>query len=154
MTLRVIAVALLALAVAACSDDAPDPHMMDLAQQVAAASPIAAQAKVQVKEANKKEISFTILYPGFPMNGQSDGTALIRAMIRKLIADGKQPHDQEINIWVWGHITEPGTVGESGHRFEAYERSVYRADYYAQLDSIEYEDCSPDVQHWRFGHCS
>jgi hypothetical protein len=75
-------------------------------------------------------------------------------MIRKLIADGQQPHDQEIGIWVWGHITVPGSVGESGHQFEAYEQSVFRADYYPQVDSIEYEDCSPDVQHWRFGHCS
>jgi hypothetical protein len=147
--IRIITAALFALGVAACDDDAPDTHMMDLAQQVAAASPIAAQTKIQVKEATKKEITFTILYPGSPMNGQSDGTVLIRAMIHKLLADGQQPHDQEINIWVWGDITEPGTVGESGHHFEAYQ-----ADYYAQLDAIEYEDCSPDVQHWRFGHCS
>jgi hypothetical protein len=67
---------------------------------------------------------------------------------------GQQPHDQKINIWVWGHITVPGSVGESGHRNEDYERSVFMANYYADLDVIEYEDCSPDVQHWRWGHCS
>jgi hypothetical protein len=154
--IRIIAAALLALAVAGCGDDddRPDPHATDLAQQVAASSPLNARAKVQVHEAKKKEYTFNILYLNFPMNGQADATDLIRAMIRKLLADGQQPHDQEINIWVWGHIMEPGIVGESGHRTEAYERSIFSANYYHLYDSIEYEDCSPDVRHWRWGHCS
>jgi hypothetical protein len=146
--------ALIALALTGCDDDRPDPHAMELAQQVAASSPLNARTKVQVKEAKKEDITFTVLYPGYPSNGQADATGLIRAMIRRLQADGQQPHDQKINIWVWGHIMEPGSVGESGHRFEGYERSVFRADYYADLDAIEYEDCSPDTQHWRWGHCS
>jgi hypothetical protein len=101
----------LALAVATCDgDDRPDPHAMDLAQQVAASSPLNALTEVQVKEAKETEITFNVLYPGFPSNGQADATGLIRAMIRKLLADGQQPHDQKINIWVWGHITVPGTV--------------------------------------------
>jgi hypothetical protein len=145
---------LLALALTGCDDDRPDPHAMDLAKQVAASSPLNTQTKVQVKEAKKTNYTFTVLYPGFPSNGQADATGLIRAMIRKLLTDGQQPHDQKINIWVWGHITEPGTVGESGHRNEAYERSVFMANYYADLDVIEYEDCSDDVRHWRWGHCS
>jgi len=145
---------LLTLALTGCDDDQPDPHAMDLAKQVATSSPLSARTRVQIKEAKKTEITFNVLYPAFPSNGHADATGLIRAMIRKLLDDGQQPHDKKINIWVWGHITEPGSVGESGHRGEAYERSVFMANYYAELDVIEYEDCTPDTQHWRWGHCS
>jgi hypothetical protein len=149
------AAALLALAVASCDDDdRPDPHAMDLAKQVAASSPLNARTKVQVKEAKTTDYNFTVLYPSFPSNGEADATGLIRAMIRKLLADGQQPHDKKINIWVWGHIMVPGSVGESGHQTEGYEQSVFMANYYPDLDVIQYEDCSPDTRHWRWGHCS
>src|SRR5271170_7170252 len=90
--IKIIAAALLVFAAAAYlldTDRLPDPHAMDLAQQVAASSPLNARTKVQVKEAKKKQYTFDILYPGFPSNGQADATDLIRAMIRKLLADGQ-----------------------------------------------------------------
>ena len=39
---------------------------------------------------------------GYPVDGQSDGKAIIQATIRKLLAAGQQPHDQKITINVWG----------------------------------------------------
>jgi hypothetical protein len=152
--IRTIAGVLLAFTVIGCDEDQPDPHSMDLAKHVANSSPIAKRAKIQVTGATKKRYSFNIVYPTVPSNGQSDATDLTRAMIRKLLADGQQPHDQKINIFVWGNIIEPGTVGESGHRSEPHELALFRADYYYGYDSITYEECSPFVQQWRFGHCS
>jgi hypothetical protein len=74
--IRIIAAALLALALAGCGDDdQPDPHAMELAQQVAASSPLARWTKIKVS-AKKKDYTFTILYPTFPTNGEGDATEL------------------------------------------------------------------------------
>jgi hypothetical protein len=148
---------MMALAVSACGgEDQPDPHSMDLAKQVSNSSPIAKRAKIQIIKATKRDYSFSIVYPTYidPLVGSPDANDLIRSLIRKLVADGQQPVDQKITIFVWGVIIEPGAVGESGRRSDSYERQLFRADYYYGSDAITFEECNADVRQRRLGHCS
>jgi hypothetical protein len=132
--------------------DQPDAHAMDLARQIAASFP-SGRTKITVADATKKDITFDVLYPGgVNVDGQPDGKALVQAMIRKLLADGQQPHDQKITINVWGKSIVQGTVGESGHRSDDYEHSIWWSRYEPDGDYIDYEDCG--LQPWRWGHCS
>jgi hypothetical protein len=152
--IRTVAGGLLAFAMTGCSDDyQPNPHSMDLATQVVGSSPIASRAKIRIEDANKKRYLLAIIYPTAPLNGQSDGTDLTRAMIRKLLADGQQPHDQEISITVYGITIESGTVGESGRLGKDSERILFRATYYPLTDAIGYEDCDLDPLQSRHGPC-
>jgi hypothetical protein len=156
MIAKLIPVAILGVVGWAClagwSQDQPDPHAGDLARQVAAAFP-AGRTKITVATATKTDITFDVLYPsGVNVDGAADGKRLVQAMIRKLLAAGQQPHDQKIRINVWGKATVPGTVGESGHRSDDYDRSIWWSRYEPDGDYIDYEDCG--LQPWRLGHCS
>lgn len=157
--IRTVAGLLLAFAVIGCDDDQPDPHSMALAEQVAASTPMMAQATVKVHEAKKRSYVFYIAYPrsSYPLAvTEPNATNLTRAMLHKLLADGQQPHDQKIDIHVWSKVTVPGSTGESGHQFDSFERSVLWTIYTGQYDSISSEECAPLINRssWRFGHCS
>jgi hypothetical protein len=133
-------------------EDQPDPHAADLARQVIASFP-SGRTKITVTTATKKDITFNVLYStDYMVDGQREGKDLIQAMIRKLLADGQQPHDKKIHIHVWGNTIAPGTVGESGHKTEPYEHPFYWSRYEPDLDYIDFENCG--MQPWRFGHCS
>ncbi len=84
---------------------------------------------------------------------QSDGTGLVRAMVRKLVEDSQQPHDQKISIDAWGQLMMPGRSGESGHQFEPFPVFIYRANYEYDVDSIHFKECSLDPKDPNFA-CS
>jgi hypothetical protein len=157
--IRTIAGLLLAFALIGCDEDQPDPHSMTLAEQVVASTPMMARATVKVREAKKRSYVFNIVYPpsSYPLTvTETNATNLTRAMLRKLLADGQQPHDQKIDVHVWSKVTVPGSTGESGHRFDSFERAVLWTIYTGEYDSISSEECVPliDRSSWRFGHCS
>jgi hypothetical protein len=135
-------------------DQAADPHSLDLATEVVVFYPqIAGRGKVTVTEATNKSYSFTIFYPDkrdAVGAAQTEATKLIRAMLRKLLADGQQPSDQKINIWVWVEVMEPGLVGET-KKSEPYKSDVFRAVYWGDVDAIEYEECWLGI--WSWGKC-
>jgi uncharacterized protein YecT (DUF1311 family) len=136
--------------------DADDPHSMELAKRAVAATSITPSARFEIKEAKSASYRFTIIYPerypeiyqpdaAFPYTAMHvDGTKLIRTLLKVLSADGENPHEKKISVSVFGQTTVPGEIGESGHKFESYERTVFFGYYDPEADGIAFQICGQE----------